>query len=392
MLVKSPVLWALFYVFGMRIALYISDMYLEVLRLEKEFVLVINPGSTSTKVAVFRDETLVIQENLTHSTESLSQFEKITDQFDFRTEMIFNWYLGQGFDKQALKAVIGRGGLLKPMPSGIYKVTEAMKEDLRIGVQGQHASNLGGLIADRIASEINVTAYIADPVAVDEFEEVARISGIPEIQRKSLVHALNIRAIAHRFASERETTIEKLNLIVAHLGGGISVAPMRKGKIVDVNNANEMGPFSPERAGGLPVGDIVKMCFSGNFTEKEMRSKINGQGGLVAYLGTNDAREAYKSIQNGDHKAKLIFDAMGYQIAKEIGAMATVLSGQVDTILLTGGVAYSEYLTQQIADQVRFIAPVVVMPGEDEMTALNDSVLRVLNQLEQVKIYENEVD
>lgn len=366
-------------------------MLKEVLRLEKTFVLVINPGSTSTKVAVFQEETLLIQENLSHSAEALSKYDRIADQFDFRTEMIMNWYQEKGYELSQLKAVIGRGGLLRPMPSGIYEVTEAMMEDLRIGVQGQHASNLGGLIADLIAKKAGVKAYIADPVAVDEFRDIARISGIPEIRRKSLVHALNIRAIAHRYAKAEGKSLENLNLIVAHLGGGISIAPMEKGKIIDVNNANEMGPFSPERAGSLPVGDIVKMCFSGQWTEKELKTRINNRGGLVAYLNTNDAREVIRRIEDGDEHAKLIFDAMGYQIAKEIGAMAAVLSGQADAVLLTGGVAFSKHLTDFITAHVGFIAPVVVMPGEDEMTALNECVLRALSQSETVKIYENEV-
>lgn len=355
-------------------------------------VLVINPGSTSTKVAVFKDERLLIQENLVHSSEFLSGFDKIADQYNFRKDVIFNWFIEQGFEPSALCAVIGRGGPLKPMPSGVYEVTEAMKEDLRVGVQAQHASNLGGLIASWIADEAGVKAYIADPVAVDEFDEIARISGMPEIQRKSLVHALNIRAIAHRVAKEMGTTIEKLNLVVAHLGGGISVVPMRQGKIVDANNANEMGPFSPERTGGLPIGDVAKMCFSGQYTEKELKSKLHGKGGLVAYLGTNDAREVLKRIEAGDSESKLIFEAMAYQISKEIGAMATVLNGKVDAVILTGGVAYSTYLTTFIEDHVKFIAPVIIKPGEDEMTALNESALRVIRGEEVSKIYENEVN
>lgn len=358
----------------------------------KQLVLVINPGSTSTKVAVFQGETLLAQQNLIHSNEELSVFDKIADQYDFRKDTIRNWYLEQGYQPEALRAVIGRGGLLKPMPSGVYEVTQPMIEDLKIGIQGQHASNLGGLIASRISEEAGVKAYIADPVAVDEFDEIARISGMPEIIRKSLVHALNIRAIAYRVAKEMNSTMEELNLVVAHLGGGISVVPMRKGKIVDANNANEMGPFSPERTGGLPVGDVAKMCFSGAYTEKEIKDKLNRRGGLVAYLGTNDAREVLKRIESGDEQAKLVFEAMAYQIAKEIGAMATVLEGKVDAVVLTGGVAYSTYLTEFIKERVGFIAPVIVKPGEDEMTALNESVLRVINGVVKAKIYENEVN
>ena len=355
-------------------------------------VLVINPGSTSTKVAIFMGSENVLQYNLNHSAEELEKFDHITDQYEYRKNMIIEWMNGEGYSLETLAAVIGRGGLLKPMPSGTYKVTEAMMADLRVGIQGEHASNLGGLIARSIADAAGVEAYIVDPVAVDEFEPVARISGMPEIKRKSLVHALNIRAIAHNVAHDKGVKIEDLNLIVAHLGGGISVVPMKQGKIIDANNANEMGPFSPERAGGLPVGDVAKLAFSGKYTEKELKTRMRGKGGLVAYLGTNDAREVLKRIEAGDKEAKLVFEAMGYQIAKEIGACATVLAGKVDAVVMTGGVAYSKYLTEYISEHVSFIAPVIVMPGEDEMKALNEGYLRVTGGEEPVKIYENEVE
>lgn len=354
-------------------------------------VLVINPGSTSTKVAIFKGNENVIQYNLNHSTEELDKYEHITDQYEYRKNMIIDWMTGEGYSLDTLAAVLGRGGLLKPMPSGTYKVTPTMIEDLKVGIQGEHASNLGGIIARSIADAAGVEAYIVDPVAVDEFESVARISGLPELIRKSLVHALNIKAIAHNVAHEKGVKLEELNLIVAHLGGGISVVPMKKGKIIDANNANEMGPFSPERTGGLPVGDVAKLCYSGKYTEKEMKVKMRGKGGLVAYLGTNDAREVLKQIEAGDEKAKLIFEAMGYQIAKEIGASAAVLAGKVDAVVLTGGVAYSQYLTNYITEHVGFIAPVIIMPGEDEMKALNEGYLRVANGEEDAKIYENEV-
>jgi butyrate kinase len=250
---------------------------------------------------------------------------------------------------------------------------------------------LGGLIAHSIADSVGVKAYIVDPVAVDEFEEVARISGMPEIKRRSLVHALNIRAVAFNVAKELGRPLDDLNLVMAHLGGGISIAPMKKGKIIDANNANEMGPFSPERTGGLPVADLMKLCYSGQYTYDEMRKKLLGKGGLVAYLGTNDAREVMAKIEAGDAYAKLIFEAMGYQIAKEIASMAAVLCGEVDAVVLTGGVAYSKYLMDYITKMVKFIAPVIVKPGEDEMWALNEGVNRVLSGVETAKIYENEV-
>lgn len=372
--------------------IYKAEIHMEVKVLAREYVLAINPGSTSTKVALFKDLENVIQKNLSHGTDELDKFEKITDQYEYRKDMILSWMKDEGYSTSQLKAVVGRGGLLKPMPSGTYKVTAPMIEDLKIGIQGEHASNLGGIIARAIADASEVEAYIADPVAVDEFEDVARISGMPDIKRKSLLHALNIRAIAHSVAADKGVHINDLNLVVAHLGGGISVVPMQKGKMIDANNANEMGPFSPERSGGLPVGDIVKMCFSGEYTMKTLKPKLRGKGGLVAYLGTNDAREVLKMIESGDEKAKLVFEAMGYQIAKEIGGMATALKGDIDAIVLTGGVAYSEYLTNYIKDMVDFIAPVIIKPGEDEMTALNESVVRVLNNEETPKIYENEVN
>ena len=360
--------------------------------MSKEYVLVINPGSTSTKVAMFKEEEAIIQKNLSHSPEELDKFSKITDQFVYRKEIIVNWLKEEGFEISQLKAVVGRGGLLKPMPSGTYIVTAAMIEDLKTGVQGEHASNLGGIIAKSIADMTGIDAYIVDPVAVDEFEDIARVSGMPEIKRRSLLHALNIKAVAHRAAKEMKRNVNDLNLVMAHLGGGISIVPLNKGKMVDANNANEMGPFSPERTGGLPVGDLVKLCFSGKYTLAEMKKKISGKGGLVAYLGTNDAREVEKMINNGDERAKLVYEAMGYQIAKEIGAMATVLEGKVDAVVLTGGIAYPKMLMDYIKEYVEFIAPVIIQPGEDEMLALNEGVNRALSGDEKAKIYENEVN
>lgn len=358
----------------------------------KKYVLAINPGSTSTKVAVFNGMENVLQKNLSHSTEELDKFDKITDQFEYRKDIIVDWYQSEGFKLEDLKAVVGRGGLLKPMPSGTYKVTDALGEDLKIGIQGEHASNLGGLIARAIADSCKVESYIVDPVAVDEFEDVARISGMPEIKRKSLLHALNVKAIAHRVAKEKNKTVDQLNMVIAHLGGGISVVPLKEGRMIDANNANEMGPFSPERTGGLPIGDLAKLIYSGKYKSmKELKPHLRGKGGMVAYLGTNDVREALKMVDSGDDHAKLVLDAMAYQIAKEIGAMATVLKGKVDAVVLTGGVAYADYITSRIQESVEFIAEVIIKPGEDEMIALNEGVIRV-EQGEAVKIYENEVE
>lgn len=359
--------------------------------MRRKYVLTINPGSTSTKVALFEEEANILQKNLSHSPEEISSFARIADQYDYRKSIILDWLESENVKTSELKAVVGRGGTLKPMPSGTYRVTEAMVEDLKIGIQAQHASNLGGIIAGAIADLEGIDAFIVDPVAVDEFEEIARISGMPEIPRKSLVHALNIKAVAYNLAKEKEESLEDLKLIVAHMGGGISVVPIKNNRIIDANNANDMGPFSPERTAGLPAGDLVRMCFSGNFSYDEMKKKLVGKGGLVAYLGTNDAREVEKMIRAGDTKAKLVYEAMGYQIAKEIGAAQAVLDGQADYIILTGGLAYSKILTDYITEHVAFIAPVVIKAGEDEMWALNQGYLRVVSG-EPVKIYEEEVE
>ena len=357
----------------------------------KENILVINPGSTSTKVALFRKGQSVKQKNLNHPNDELEKFEKITDQYDYRKAIILEWLREEGISLDSLIAVVGRGGLLKSMPGGTYKVTDAMIEDLKIGIQGEHASNLGGIIAKSIADDQEIPSFIVDPVAVDEFEDVARISGMPELPRKSLVHALNINAVARRAAADLGKSIGKVNFVIAHLGGGISIAPLKKGKIVDVNNAKEQGPFSPERAGGLPAGDIIRMSFSGKYTQAELKKKTVGKAGLVGYLGTNDAREVEKMINQGDKNADFIYDAMAYQIAKEIGAMSTVLKGKVDAIVITGGLAHSKLLCDRIGNRIKFIAPLMIYPGEDEMLALAEGAMRILNGEEKPKIYEEEV-
>lgn len=359
--------------------------------MQRENILVINPGSTSTKVAIFRNGQNITQKNLSHSAQEIAKYEKITDQFEYRQQMILEWLKEENIELGSLAAVVGRGGLLKPMPSGTYKVTEAMIEDLKIGVQGEHASNLGGILAKGIADSQGIPSYIVDPVAVDEFPDIARISGLPELPRKSLVHALNIKAVGRRAAKDMGRDLTEVNFIIAHLGGGISISPVEKGRIVDANNANDAGPFSPERAGSVPVGALINLCYSGKYTKAEMKKAVVGKAGLVGYLGTNDARDVVKMIENGDKKAELIFDAMAYQIAKEIGSMATVLKGKIDAIVLTGGIAYSNLLCEKISKRVSFIAPVKVYPGEDEMLALAEGALRVLNGEEQAKIYEDEV-
>ncbi|GMG96663.1 butyrate kinase [Tepidimicrobium xylanilyticum] len=359
--------------------------------MERKYVLVINPGSTSTKVAIYDGDVEIKTHKIQHKEDELAKYDSILDQYEYRLNLILNWLDKENIKLCSLKAVVGRGGLLRPIPGGTYLVTDKMIEDLRLGVGGEHAANLGGILARGIADRENISSYIVDPVSVDEFEEVARISGLNLIERKSLIHALNIKAVSHRRAEELNKNLEELNLIVAHLGGGISVAPVRRGRMIDVNNASEMGPFSPERTGSLPVGDLVKMCYSGNYTYEDMKKKIKGKGGLVSYLDTIDAREVEKRIESGDEYAKLIFDAMIYQIGKEIGAASAVLKGEVDNIILTGGLACSKYLVERLTEMVSFIGPVIVYPGEDEMGALNKGVLRVINGEEKPKIYENEV-
>ncbi|AOY75018.1 butyrate kinase [Clostridium formicaceticum] len=357
----------------------------------REYVLAINPGSTSTKVAVFKGKENLFETRLDHPLEELNQYKKITDQYLLRKNIILAWLQEIAIHSENLLAVVGRGGLLRPIPGGTYKITEEMIKDLKAGVQGEHASNLGGILAKAIADIEGIDAYIVDPVSVDEFEDVARVSGMPEIQRRSLGHALNIKAVGHSVAADLNKNFQEVNLIVAHLGGGISVAPVKLGRLVDYNNANEAGPFSPERAGDLPTGDLAKLCFSGEYTYNEIKEKLRGKGGLTAYLLTNNAIEVEKRIEEGDQRAKLIYDAMCYQIAKEIGAMATVLNGRIDAIVLTGGIAHSSYVTSNIAERVSFIAPVMIYAGEDEMKALNEGVLRVIRREENSKIYEEEV-
>ena len=351
-------------------------------------LLVINPGSTSTKIAVFDNEKSIFEETLRHSSEEISQFEKIYDQYEFRKNIIVETLEKNGIDIKSLDCVVGRGGFLKPIECGTYNVNETMLEDLKAGVLGEHASNLGGIIAHEIASMINVPSFIVDPIVVDEMEDIARISGIPEIERKSVVHALNQKAVARRHAQSQGKKYEEMNLIIAHLGGGISVGAHRKGRIIDVNNALDGdGPFSPERSGGLPVGDLVRLCFSGKYSEDEVRKLIKGKGGLVSYLGTNDGREVVKRINSGDKKAELIYKAMAYQVSKEIGSCAAVLKGLVDGILLTGGIAYDQMFTNWIKESVEFISDVYIYPGEDELIALAEGGLRVLRGEEKAKEY-----
>lgn len=345
-------------------------------------ILAINPGSTSTKIAVFEGETQVFIKNIKHPAEDIAQFAVITDQYEFRKGIILSELKENNIDLNTIKVIVGRGGLVKFIPSGVYTVNEAMENDLKAGVNGQHASNLGGLIAADIARSIpGASAYIADPVVVDELQDVARISGHPLFERTSVFHALNQKAIARTYAKEVHKKYEDLNLIVVHLGGGISIGAHLNGRVIDVNQALDGdGPFSPERSGSVPVGQLAKLCFSGKHTYDEVKKMITGKGGYVAYLGSNDAYEIEQKAAAGDEKSILIETAMAYQVSKEVGAMASVLKGKVDAILLTGGIAHSKTFTAMISEHVGFIAPVKIYPGEDEMRALASNGLLVLTK------------
>jgi len=350
-------------------------------------LLIINPGSTSTKIGVFENETPICEKTLRHSMEELAPFNQMTDQYDFRMGIIVAALEEAGININNLAAVVGRGGLVKPLAGGTYHVNEAMMADLRIGLQGQHASNLGGLIAHAIGSKIGKPSFIVDPVVVDEFMEISRISGHPLLKRRSIFHALNQKAIARQYCKDMGKAYTDLNLVVVHLGGGISVGIHAKGKVIDANNALDGdGPISPERSGSLPTGDFAALCFSGSHTLAEVRKMLAGQGGLVAYFGSNNLLELEERAKT-EPEVQTAIDAMCYQVAKEVAAVSTAVNGQVDAILLTGGIAHSKYITGEIAKRVEFITKVHVYPGEDELAALAQGALRVLRGEEAAKEY-----
>ena len=350
--------------------------------------LIINPGSTSTKIGVFEDETLLFEETLRHSTEEISQYASIVDQKDFRKNIIVNLLNEKNFDINSLNMVVGRGGMLKPIPGGTYAVTDELLEDLKIGKQGQHASNLGGILAREIGDSIGVPSFIVDPVVVDEMMPIARYSGVPELPRTSVFHALNQKAVAKRYANEIGKAYTDLNLIVVHMGGGVSVGAHKNGRVVDIFNALDGdGAFSPERAGSVPSGALIKMCFSGKYTEKEVYKKIVGNGGFNAYMGTNDMRDVEKAVLAGDEKAIEYRDAFILQVAKDMGSMACVLDGKVDQIVVTGGIAYDKGVVAGLKERAEWIAPFTVYPGEDELLALVQGGLRVVNGVEEAMKY-----
>ncbi len=351
-------------------------------------ILVINPGSTSTKVAVYANEKPIFVSDITHTREELSGFGDFIDQYTFRKNLVIEEVKRHGVPLH-FDAVMGRGGLAKPVEGGVYAINEKMLADTR-NAKHKHACDLGCLIAYEIAHEYgNCPCFVADPGSVDELSPEAHVCGLPPLHRICIWHALNQKAIARRFAREHGTTYEHLNLIICHLGGGISIAAHQHGRAIDANNALDgEGPFSPERSGSLPVADLIRLCYSGQYTEEELLRTISGRSGLIALLGTNDMREIEKRIQHGDHHAKEIVDAMVWHIAKAIASEGAVLCGNPDAILLTGGLARSAYIISSLKKRIAFMAPIYVYPGENEMLALALNALSVLKGDMQAKTYE----
>ncbi len=351
-------------------------------------ILALNPGSTSTKMAIFEDDKATVVMKVAHPLEDIARFKDVIDQLDWRLELIMATLKENNVDVKGLDAVVGRGGLVRPIPSGVYEVNTRMIYDLR-NAQLKHASNLGGLLADQIAQMAGVKAYIADPVVVDEMEDVARITGMPMCPRKSIFHALNQKATARLHCEKSGLKYDEARLIVAHMGGGISVAAHKNGRVVDVNNALDGdGPFSPDRAGSIPACDLIKICYSGQYKQEELLKQISSKSGMVAYLGTNSVQEVCERIAEGENRSKVVLEAMNYNISKQIGAMAAALAGKVDGIILTGGIAYNEPVTDYIVEHCSFIAPVTIYPGENELESLAMNALSVLNKSVEPKIYE----
>ncbi|MCB7159707.1 butyrate kinase [Bacillus subtilis] len=360
---------------------------MKVLHDEKR-ILTINPGSTSTKIGVFHNERSIFEKTLRHNVEELQRFDRIIDQYEFRKNHILETLHEQGINISKFDAVCARGGLLRPIEGGTYVVNDDMIEDLKSGYAGQHASNLGGIIAREIADGLNIPSYIVDPVVVDEMSVLAKVSGMPEIERKSIFHALNQKAVARKAAASLGKRYENMKMIITHMGGGITIGVHDRGRVVDVNNGlHGEGPFSPERAGTVPAGDLVDLCFSGEYTKEEIMKKLVGTGGLLGYLGTNDAVKVEQMIQGGDEKARFIYDAMAYQVAKEIGAASAALKGEVEAIVLTGGLAYGKSFVSAIRSYIDWISDVLVYPGENELQSLAQGALRVLLGEEQSKQY-----
>lgn len=353
-----------------------------------ERILAVNPGATSTKFAVFEGDTVLIKKTVEHQGDELKTYLRVFDQFPYRIELIRKELTAAGISLESLSAVVGRGGLLKPVIGGTYRVNETMVKEMELAPRGEHASNIGSVIAYELANQLNIPAFIVDPVSVDELEPIARVSGSPWFERVSMTHALNMKAVARKVAAEMGRKYEEVRLVVAHLGTGVSLSAHVGGRMVDMVDGKEEGPFAPDRCGGVPSSQLVKLCFSGKLTEKELRTGLFGSGGLYAYLGTKDIRQVKKMAENGDAKAEILLDALAYQVSKEIGSLSTVLKGKVDRIILTGGMAYATYFTDAITDRVGFIAPVVLVPGEEELESLAAGARRVLRGEEEPHVYQ----
>jgi len=351
-------------------------------------ILSINPGSTSTKFAFYEDENLICLHTIRHTTQELDSYQVLFDQSDFRKDLMLDYLRQNDILLTNLSAVVGRGGFVRPIESGVYEVNNQMICDLNNPKNSQHASNLGAIIAREIADAIpNCHAYIADPVVVDEMQEVARISGLPNMPRRSMFHALNHKAIGRKYATSLGTTYEKLNLVIAHLGGGITVAAHKLGRVIDLNQGFDgYGPFSPERSGTLDAGMLVNLCFEGHYSQAEIHKMLVGNGGLMAHLGTSDVQLAQEMAESGDEHAKLLLEAMAYNVAKEIGSMLVVLQGKAEAVILTGGIAHSNVIVEYIKRMIMPLIQIVVYPGEDEMESLAMSGLRVLRG-EKAKMY-----
>nr|MBN2277320.1 butyrate kinase [candidate division Zixibacteria bacterium] len=354
----------------------------------RKVIIVINPGSTSTKMALFEEKARMVEEVITHPADQLAAFDNVADQFELRMKNIDDFLTAQKINEKEVVAVAGRGAPLRPLDGGVYQINRKMLDDLREMRYSNHASNLGAIIADHLGKRYHVPAVIVDPVTIDNFTDIARLSGIPEIERKCRAHALNIKEVCRRHSETIGKSLEHCRYVAVHMGGGISIAALDRGRIVDVNDALlGMGPYSPDRAGALPIGALVKLAYSGRYSEKELITRLSRESGLKAYLGESDLRKVEQMIENGDDRAALYFYGMAYQIAKEIGACAVVLRGEFDGIILTGGMARSVKLVKLLRDYISFLGEVIVVPGEFEMEALAAGALRVLNKTEIPKEY-----
>lgn len=350
-------------------------------------ILVINPGGTSTKISVFEDEQEVLKTNITHTQDELKNFSNVFEQFGYRKNLIFKTLSENQFPIESFDCIVGRGGLMKAIEGGTYSVNDKMIEDMKNAINGEHPSNLGSVIAKDIGDQLGVPSFVVDPVSVDEFDDVSRVTGISDIEKASWMHALNQKAVCRKTAEEMGGKYNDYNFIVAHLGSGISIAAHKKGRMIDGSGGRSDGPFSPERSGGLPTYALIQLCYSGKYTYKEMVNKVSNIGGMYDYLGTKDLVEVENRVSNGDDKAKLILNAFIYKVAKEIAMYGASLYGEVDKIILTGGISHSKLITEEIIKRVSYLAPVKIIPGEMEMEALALGALRVLNNIEKAKIY-----